>query len=87
MSADFVVCSKDSIVLAVIELDDTSHEKQSAKIRDAKKDRALTSAGIRILRWHVKAIPDELTIKAAFAEAPIAQVTRSQTTRVEPTLK
>ncbi len=66
MSADFVVCKKDSSIVAVIELDDASHEREDRRQADAKKDRALGSAGIRIIRWQAGAIPDESTIKAAF---------------------
>ncbi|MEK6805723.1 MAG: DUF2726 domain-containing protein [Pseudomonadota bacterium] len=67
MSADFVLCSKDSTVVAVIELDDASHKKSDRQAADAKKDKALGSAGIRIVRWQAKFIPDEAAIKATFA--------------------
>lgn len=67
MSADFVLCSKDSSIVAVIELDDASHERTDRRAADAKKDKALSSAGIRVVRWHVKSIPDESAIQAAFA--------------------
>jgi hypothetical protein len=43
LSYDFVVCTKDSSVLAAIELDDKSHEKESRAETDKKKERA-TSA-------------------------------------------
>lgn len=66
MSADFVLCSKDSTIVAVIELDDASHEKADRQAADAKKDKALTSAGIRVVRWNVKSIPDETAIKSTF---------------------
>jgi len=66
MSADFVVCAKDSRILAVIELDDSSHTKKTRKMADAKKDKALASAGIRIIRWNVKAIPSEADITSEF---------------------
>jgi len=66
MSADFVVCNKDSSVIAVIELDDASHARENRQSADTKKDKALSSADIRVVRWQVKAIPDEATIKAAF---------------------
>ena len=69
MSADFVLCSKDLTIVAVIELDDASHQKAERQAADAKKDKALTSAGIRIVRWHVKSIPDETAIKVTFAHA------------------
>lgn len=67
MSADFVVCKKDSSVIAVIELDDASHERKNRQAADIKKDKALSSADIRVVRWQVKAIPDEATIKAALS--------------------
>jgi very-short-patch-repair endonuclease len=67
MSADFVVCARDSSIVAVIELDDLSHEKDDHKARDAKKDKALGAAGIRVIRWQVKSLPDARSIRAAFA--------------------
>lgn len=69
MSADFVLCSKDSTIVAVIELDDTSHENADRQAADVKKNKALSSAGIRIVRWQAKSIPDEATIKATFVYA------------------
>ena len=66
MSADFVVCSKDSSIVAVIELDDASHERSDRKVADAKKDKALSAAGVRIIRWQAKSLPDEAAIKAVF---------------------
>lgn len=70
MSADFVVCNKDFSVVAVIELDDKSHQREDRREADKKKDKALSSAGIRIVRWHVKQIPDEAEIKAAILRNP-----------------
>lgn len=72
MSADFVVCNKDSSIVAVIELDDASHKAEKRQQADAKKDKALASAGIRIYRWQVKAIPNEVEIKAAFVPEPVS---------------
>ncbi|TLU82119.1 MAG: DUF2726 domain-containing protein [Chlorobium sp.] len=66
MSADFVLCSKDLTIVAVIELDDSSHEKADRQAADAKKDKALGSAGIRIVRWQTSSMPDEASIKATF---------------------
>ncbi|MEK6807236.1 MAG: DUF2726 domain-containing protein [Pseudomonadota bacterium] len=68
MSADFVMCSKDSTVVAVIELDDATHEKADRRAADTKKDKALSSAGIHIVRWQAKSIPDEAAIRATFAQ-------------------
>ena len=74
MSADFVVCSKDGAVVAVIELDDASHDRADRKMADAKKDKALASAGIRIVRWQARSLPDEVLIKTTFTPAqPMVQ--------------
>lgn len=66
MSADFVVCNKDSSIVAVIELDDATHEREDRQAADAKKDKALGDAGVQIVRWQAKAIPDFATIQRAF---------------------
>ncbi len=70
MSLDFVVCAKDSTVIAAIELDDSSHEKTSRVSADAKKEKALSSAGISLVRWQARALPDEAAIRQAFAIQP-----------------
>jgi very-short-patch-repair endonuclease len=77
LSYDFVVCGKDSTVLGAIELDDKSHESTSRTETDNKKDRATTSAGLRILRWHVKSLPDEAAIKSAFTDQPPVHIIES----------
>jgi hypothetical protein len=66
LSYDFVVCGKDSTVLAAIELDDKSHDSKSRADTDAKKDKATAAAGVRLIRWNVKTLPDFATIEAAF---------------------
>jgi very-short-patch-repair endonuclease len=66
LSYDFVVCSKDSTVLAAIELDDKTHESLSRAETDRKKEQATASAGIRVLRWNVRSLPDERAIRATF---------------------
>jgi len=63
MSADFVICNKDASVLAVIELDDATHNSKTRQQADNKKDKAISSAGLRIIRWNVKSMPDEQTIR------------------------
>ena len=63
MSADYIVCGKDFSILAVIELDDSSHDREDRKISDAKKSRAITSADIKLVRWNVKDIPDVSAIR------------------------
>jgi very-short-patch-repair endonuclease len=60
-TADFVLCTKAFEVLAVIELDDASHKGREAN--DRKRDRLLTDAGYRVLRY--KTTPDREVIRAA----------------------
>lgn len=77
LSYDFVVCSKDCSVLAAIELDDKSHESESRSKTDQKKNKATAAAGVRLIRWHVKSLPDEAAIQAAFAQPPHPSIDRS----------
>lgn len=68
MSLDFLICNEDSSIVAAIELDDKTHEQESRKKADAKKDKALKSANIRIIRWNVKAIPNSAEIKKSIIQ-------------------
>ncbi len=61
--ADFVVCDPAFQVLAVIELDDSSHKNR--RERDAKRDAMLTEAGYRVVRY--ARIPDIDRVQADFA--------------------
>ena len=67
MSLDFLVCLKDSTIVAAIELDDKTHEKASRIEADAKKEKALSVAGIALVRWNVSALPDKNAIRQALA--------------------
>jgi len=69
MSADFVVCTKDASIVAVIELDGASNESEDSTDADAKKDKALIAAGVPVIRWQTKSLPDVTAIKAAFHDA------------------
>lgn len=69
MSADFVVCNKDSSIVAVIELDDATHQREDRQTADAKKDKALASADVRIVRWQAKSLPDIATIQTIVMSA------------------
>lgn len=60
--ADFVLCTKSFDVLAVIELDDSSHKgKESA---DTDRDAWLTKVGHRVVRY--PQIPDTAQLLADF---------------------
>lgn len=65
MTADFVLCAKDSRIVAVVELDDASHRREARREADAKKNKALANAGIRVLRWEAKSLPDEIALRVA----------------------
>ena len=67
LSYDFVVCTKDSTVIAAIELDDKSHEKASRQDTDDKKNKASADAGLRLVRWHVRSLPDDHAIRQQFS--------------------
>ena len=60
--ADFVLCSKAFDVLAVIELDDSSHKNRERE--DADRDAWLTKAGYRVVRY--PQIPEEAKLLADF---------------------
>lgn len=62
--ADFVICNRAHQVLAVIELDDSSH--QGKEDRDASRDRLLTDAGYRVIRY--AHIPDTAKVREDLPE-------------------
>lgn len=63
---DFVAQNRrDGSVVAIIELDDRSHNHD----KDAKRDAMLGSAGYRIVRWNSKTKPDTAAIRAALIPA------------------
>lgn len=57
--ADFVICSKNLLPIAVIELDDASHNEK--KKQDAERDELLNKAGYTTIRYN--SIPDEKKIR------------------------
>jgi len=64
LSYDFVVCAKDSTVIAAIELDDKTHESESRAYTDDKKNKAAADAGLRLVRWSVRTLPSEEAIRS-----------------------
>jgi very-short-patch-repair endonuclease len=67
MSLDFLVCLKDSTIVAAVELDDKTHEKAARAEADEKKEKALSAAGVALIRWRVSELPDEAAIRQVFA--------------------
>lgn len=72
LSYDFLVCTKDGTAVVAIELDDRSHEAADRAQTDGKKDKATAAAGLKMIRWHVRSLPDEAAIRVAVlpTEAP-----------------
>jgi very-short-patch-repair endonuclease len=70
MSADYVICQKDASVIAVVELDDASHQSDRRVTADAKKESALRAAGIKLFRWQVRELPDVTTIRTSLLPNP-----------------
>ena len=66
--ADFVLCRFDLSVVAVIELDDRSHESPVRQGADARKNKALADAGIRLVRIPAGALPSEDTLRGLVDE-------------------
>jgi len=57
--ADFVLCSRAFEVIAVIELDDSNHEKR--KKENTARDKLMIEAGYRVLRY--KRVPNINTLQ------------------------
>lgn len=68
LSVDFLVLKPDTSIVAAIELDDASHDRPNRRDADARKEHALWSAGVPLLRWHVGRMPDAVGIGAAVAD-------------------
>lgn len=69
---DYVVCTKDASVLAVIQLEDSRSSGKSPTLSDLTKERATVAAGVRLLRWQARAFPDQAEIQTALGE-PLTQ--------------
>jgi Protein of unknown function (DUF2726) len=67
LSVDFVILRPDTSIVAAIELDDATHARTDRRDADARKTHALQSAGIQLVRWNAKALPDSTAIATAFA--------------------
>ncbi len=58
-SVDYVIVAKDAqTTLVAIELDDWTHSDPARQKADNKKDKALASAGIAIVRFHAERMPN-----------------------------
>ena len=57
LSYDFVICRADSTPIAVIEVDDRSHELPERQEADNRKNKATEAAGVAVIRWLVGETP------------------------------
>jgi len=48
---DFIVCNRDFRVVAVIELDDATHDKRAQKALDRRRDELLKTVGVKAIRY------------------------------------
>jgi hypothetical protein len=62
-SVDFLICERDFSVVMAVELDDGTHDAPDRARSDKTKSRALTAAGVRLVRWRANALPDVETIR------------------------
>ena len=65
LSIDFLILNPDTSILAAIELDDKTHGRSGRPWADARKTHALRSAGVPLIRWNARSLPDSATIRAA----------------------
>ena len=63
MSVDFVISDNKGYIIAAIELDDKTHDNDKGRAKDAKKNKALNSAGIEVLRYRCEAMPTINTVQ------------------------
>jgi very-short-patch-repair endonuclease len=64
LSLDFLILNPDTSIVAAVELDDSTHTREDRRQADARKDHALKSAGVPLIRWNAKNLPDRVAILA-----------------------
>ena len=78
---DFVAQRRsDGGIVAIIELDDRTHDSG----KDAKRDEMLQSAGYRIVRWQSKAKPNAAEIRTELCSLAPAAATQQATATNQP---
>lgn len=64
MSADYVLVDRDAqTVIAVIELDDWTHDKPERRRADQKKTKAIESAGLPLIRFDGRRMPNATQLR------------------------
>lgn len=70
--ADFVICTQAFGVVAVIELDDLSHQNSGRADADARKSAALAAGGVLLLRFNVRSMPTAGELRSQLAKPDVA---------------
>ena len=76
LSLDFLILNPDTSVVAAIELNDATHERKDRRQADARKSHALQSAGVPLIRWNARSLPDAAAIRAALASEGLVEAQR-----------
>ena len=76
--ADFVLCRPDLSVVTVIELDDRTHAWPKRKAADARKNKALADAGIRLVRVPAGRLPSPDTLRALVDAGAVEESTQEE---------
>lgn len=85
MSIDFVIADAFLNTIAAVELDDKSHYSDEDRHKaDAKKDKVLTAAGIRVVRWRCEIMPSVEQIALTFPECKRAPEPQPQRAVPQP---
>ena len=64
LTADFVLCTKDFRTVAVLELDDRSHDSPARQDADRRKAAICEAAGLALHRLNVNPLPNESELRA-----------------------
>ena len=72
LSLDFLILNPDTSPVAAIELDDVTHELGDRRRADANKSHALKSAGVPLIRWSARNLPDTAAICTAVLTGQLA---------------
>lgn len=81
-SLDFVICDPSFAPLIAIEVNDRSHEAPDRIAADAEKAAALRSAGIPLIKWEARKLPNVDEIRATVGDLMAAK----KTGRIEPSI-
>ena len=77
LSLDFLILNPDTSIVGAVELDDSTHARADRRRADARKSHALQSAGVPLIRWNAKSLPDASAILAALPAAPCAAAAKT----------